>query len=246
MPIPMPPPRPVKLYDSGAVGLATFLGTPAAGSVLMALNYKRLGDTSKAALAVVIGVLATGALVAIGLALPSGPLTTGLGFGSLFATIGLAKSLQGKTVEDHRNAGGKVGSRWFGAAVGLIGLVIFFGAIFGYVMATSLPHGTRLAVGPKDEIYYSGSATEADARALGEALKKDGFFQDRGATVQLHKDADGTLLSFTVNEGVWDDPKMVDGFAAVTRQVAGSVGGLPIKLRLLNTAGEVKTERQVQ
>src|SRR6185312_7111317 len=45
----------------------------------------------------------------------------------------------------------------------------------------------RAIVGAMDEVYYYGTATEADAKALGEALKAAGFFVDSGASVALSK-----------------------------------------------------------
>jgi hypothetical protein len=231
-----------KLYDAGSVGLATFLGSPLAGSVIMALTYRRLGQPSAAVKAVVIGVVATAALVGVGFLVPMGALQTGVGIGALIAMIQLAKRLQGPAVEAHTRAGGRLASRWAAAGIGLLALVAICGVLVGIVVAASGPKGTRLVIGTKDEIYYSGSATEADARTLGEALKKDDFFQDRGTSVFLSKAGGATILSFVVKDGIWDDAKSRAGFEAVAHDVAPSVGGLPVTLRLMNTSSEVQKE----
>ena len=228
------------LYDATTVGLATFLGTPLAGSAVMAVNYKRLGMSSAALRTVIVGVVATVLLLVAGFFLPSGPGTNAIGSGALLATVAAARSLQGPMLESHRQAGGNVGSRWFGAGVGVVGLLIVGGAILVFVLANPAVAGTRLAVGEKDEIYYSGKASESDARALARALQEAGFFKDRGATVQLSKGDDGTSVSFTVHDGIWDDPKMVAAFETVARGIAPSIGGLPVTLRLLNESNEVK------
>jgi hypothetical protein len=104
----------------------------------------------------------------------------------------------------------------------------------------------RLVIGQRDEIYYFGTATEIEARSLGNALKNNGYFQDRGSTVQLIKGTDETVLSFFVLEGIWNDPKTVSAFESVARDVADSIGGMPVKLRLLNQQGHIQTERLVQ
>jgi hypothetical protein len=103
----------------------------------------------------------------------------------------------------------------------------------------------KTIIGTKDEIYYYGSATEADGKALGQALKTDGFFTDKGITVLLAKDG-GTAVSFVVSEGVWDNPASVAAFEKIVRQLASSIGGLPIQLRLVNPTLEVKKEIMVQ
>jgi hypothetical protein len=97
----------------------------------------------------------------------------------------------------------------------------------------------KVIVGVRDEIYYFGSATSADAEALGGALKSAGFLVDAGASVELAKDP-GTAISFVVGEGVWERPEGVAGFERLARQVAASVGGPPIELRLLNSRMETK------
>ena len=96
-----------------------------------------------------------------------------------------------------------------------------------------------------DDVFYFGSATEEQAQRLGHALKSANFFQDRGADVFLLKHSDGTTLSFVVGEGVWNNPAMLNEFEQVVRKVAPVVGGLPIKLRLMNTTLETKKEHVV-
>jgi hypothetical protein len=103
----------------------------------------------------------------------------------------------------------------------------------------------RVVFGTKDEVYYFGSATEEDARSLGEALKKIGFFADLGASVVVSK-GDATAIWFVTNEGFWDRPEAVAGFERAARQAAASVGGLPIEVRLLNAEMETKKVMAIQ
>jgi hypothetical protein len=98
----------------------------------------------------------------------------------------------------------------------------------------------RIIIGTKDSIYYLGSATESDAKALGAVLQSAEYLRDRGVSVVLSKDDDGTGISFPVNEGSWDKQEIVDYFVALARRSAPSVGGVPIDLRLLNSNLEIK------
>jgi len=100
----------------------------------------------------------------------------------------------------------------------------------------------KVTVGKTDEITYSEAATEQDAKALGEALKTAGYFQDRGATVLLSKSKEGTAVSFVVHDGFWEGEKNVTLFSELGRTVAPAVGGLPVKVRLVNRSLEMKKE----
>jgi hypothetical protein len=99
----------------------------------------------------------------------------------------------------------------------------------------------KVIIGARDEVYYFGPATQADAEALGQALKRAAFLVDAGASVVLSKDG-GTALSFVVGDGVWKRPDAVAGFEQLTRRVAAAVGGLPVKLMLLSSKMETKKE----
>ena len=225
-----------KLFDPTSVGLAAFLGSPIAGTVLMGINYRRLGKSGAASAAIVTGVAITGLVIACGRWIPQWA-TFAVGLVLFLGTYNAAKVLQGPLVARHEQMGGQTISRWAATGVGLIALAAWVGVIL-----FSTGAGSKVVVGSKDNVYYSGSATKQDAEALGAALKADGFFTDRGATVLLSKGNDGTVVSFVVQDGIWDQPDMVAGFEEVGRQVAPSVGGFPIKVRLANTQQQTKKE----
>ncbi len=108
----------------------------------------------------------------------------------------------------------------------------------------------RAAIGAKDEVYYFGDATGADAAALGHALQAAGFFADRGASVVLSKSALAkgavTGISFVLDEGAWNLPGTATGFERLVREIAASVGGLPIEIRLLNPRMEPEKQWTVR
>ena len=61
---------PYKLFDSKSVGLASILGSPLAGSTLMALNYRRLGKTAEATATFAVGLAVTAVLLRFGYLIP--------------------------------------------------------------------------------------------------------------------------------------------------------------------------------
>jgi hypothetical protein len=99
----------------------------------------------------------------------------------------------------------------------------------------------KAIIGSKDAIYYFGSATESDARALGQALRDAGYLGNLGVSVVVWK-GHGAAIGFVVGEGVWDRPDAVAGFERLAKRVAPSAGGPPVELRLLNAEMEIKTQ----
>jgi hypothetical protein len=57
-----------------------------------------------------------------------------------------------------------------------------------------------------DTVFYEGSATKAQARALGQQFESKGFFTGKGVDVFLTRHDDGTTLAFIVAEEVWTIP----------------------------------------
>ena len=91
-----------------------------------------------------------------------------------------------------------------------------------------------VTIGKNDSVWYSGSATLEQARALGSVLQQNKFFIDTQRRVFFAKDAEGTSVSFMLREGAWDNPKLIVGFGAIGRKLANSVGGTPLTIYLIN------------
>lgn len=91
----------------------------------------------------------------------------------------------------------------------------------------------KATIGANDTIYYFGTATDADAQALGRALRDAGYLKDLGVTMTLAKDP-AVSIGFVVNESVWQKPELAEEFRRLAKRVAPSVGGGAIEVRLLN------------
>jgi hypothetical protein len=130
------------------------------------------------------------------------------------------------------------------ASIVSTGLALGIGLVFAIILftahrATEVP---TVMVGANDLVYYYAGATKEDAIALGQALKAIGFFADRGAGVVLSKDrgSGGPVVSFILNDGAWDLPDAIFQYGEVGRGVAPSVGGFPLKVRLVDSKLAVK------
>ena len=119
-------------------------------------------------------------------------------------------------------------------------------AAAGYGLYHYLHASSTVTIGTKDEVIYSGLSTQAQATALGNALKTDGYFQDLGVSVLLRKPIGGsTIISYVVKDGIWDNASMVSDYEVLTRDVATAVGGLPVDMRLVNSTDTVEKDEMV-
>jgi hypothetical protein len=114
----------------------------------------------------------------------------------------------------------------------------------GNVEATSTVG--EVGFGGSNGIYYEGSATKDEARALGQRLESMGFFRGNGANLFLSRHDDGTTLAFVVVGEAWNNPTKVSSLESIVREVAPTVGGLPINMRLVDTQLQVKKDELIQ
>jgi len=98
----------------------------------------------------------------------------------------------------------------------------------------------KIIVGTKDEVYYSGRATQEDARRLGQALTASGFLRNQGLSILLSKGPGGASVSFVVTESAWNHPDTISSYEVIGRRIAPSIGGFPITVRLLDSVGHIK------
>lgn len=111
------------LYDAQSVALATFLGSPAAGGVVLAINNARLGRIPQAVACVAAGLAATLGLMGIYFILPISvplPISTLFNLGIAFGMKHIARELHGNDLVAHLNAGRRIASRWGAAGIGVL------------------------------------------------------------------------------------------------------------------------------
>jgi hypothetical protein len=114
-----------RLFDHGAVALATLFGSPIAGTILMAINYRRLGKPSSAVGAVACGIVGTGLAIALASLLPQG-ISSGMSIVLLLVMMNAAKTFQGSIIEEHKRQGGKLASLWvaFFISLGVLAVIV--------------------------------------------------------------------------------------------------------------------------
>lgn len=117
---------PYKLYAVGHVVLATFLGSPAAGGVILAINYARLDRPTAAMHALVWSVVAT-VLLMVALTVMPDVRIPNLAYlaPQLIVMYLVAQNLQERLIREHRQRLGRMASGWAAAGIGLgIGILV--------------------------------------------------------------------------------------------------------------------------
>jgi hypothetical protein len=101
--------------------------------------------------------------------------------------------------------------------------------------------------GDNNCVYYEGSATRDEAKALGQQLESTGVFRGKDATVFLIRhDGEGTTLAFVIVGEAWTNPRKLSELETIVRDAAPAVGGLPIVMHLVNTQLELEKEELIE
>ena len=130
----MTEPKGITLFSKAQVSLATFLGAPIAGALLMRMNYKALGHAKAAQQSLIVGTVGTAFLLVLAFFLPDNFPNLVLPIASIFAVRQWYKQAQEATFKTHVANGGQKGS--WGTAIGLsfLFLVLILAIVFGAVM----------------------------------------------------------------------------------------------------------------
>jgi uncharacterized membrane protein AbrB (regulator of aidB expression) len=111
------------LYRPSAVTLATLIGSPIAGLIVMSINYRRLGRPRAAWLALAAIPAFCCLVAALALITPDDlPRLASFAPGIVFllAMMVAADTLQGRAIKQHRRRGGRTGSLLKAAGIGVV------------------------------------------------------------------------------------------------------------------------------
>jgi len=90
-------------------------------------------------------------------------------------------------------------------------------------------------------VYYLEGATSADARQLVDTLVKATLLTtDKPHVLELRRDGAGYAVSMSLEDGAWDNPKVVDAFKVVAGIVSRGFDGKPVHYRLCDENWNVK------
>ncbi|HEV2863031.1 MAG TPA: hypothetical protein VGX48_18595 [Pyrinomonadaceae bacterium] len=134
-----PPPAPLasvpgaSVYSLGQITVATLLGSPVAGCLLLSQNSEAL-KVGSARRPLVIGIIATVVLVVLAFSLPENTPGSGFTIGACVGMYYYAKDSQGAAIESHLKAGGKRGSWPVVVLTAVVCAVVLLALLFVIVM----------------------------------------------------------------------------------------------------------------
>lgn len=221
------------LHPVRGIVWAAFWGSLIAAGIIMAINYSRMGSKTAARITVFIALIATIALFAMLFAIPEESNIPNVVFivPQLVAVYAIADGLQGGQVRKHAAQRGPVASAWRSVGVGLLCLPLVLGAVFAVAFLLEPSFGTVVEFG-NDEVYYSGDATEDDARKLAGVLQDIQIFGAGGATARLESVSGQYTVSFVLVDNAWKDAETVEAFRRIGRSLAVSAFSPPLKIHL--------------
>jgi hypothetical protein len=227
------------------VGLAALLAGPLAGCLLLAHTYWKLGRrraagaTLLAAPLLILALVLPGALREEGRLEPSPGLTACVWVGVALLAFGLQSGAYAR----HRDRGGRPASVRLVVWLSLLGVFLAFGSALGVALLHETFFGEQIVTFPQgDKVRYSSAVTEAEARALGQALQRAGVFgRESPADVRLHRRR-GTYEVYVdvLPWEDWDAKKWYDGNLA-GRLSREAFGGQRVRIRLFRTYGGTDT-----
>jgi hypothetical protein len=254
-PLPNPPAAPPahRLHSPASVTLATLLGTPVAGGIVLALNYWKWGRKGIAAAAVAAGLLITAVFAWLAWVAPAWVPAVVFIAPSVVGGYLVAKLLQGRRYDAHIADGGKRASNWIGAGIGVVittplAAAIVIGFVFsGYNPSVMVDAQYSVDMGQEQYVYYSRGATSDDALRFGEALKEYGYFDGTMPAHVLIAGRPGSReVSFPAGEGAWDDEFNVQSIRDLVTYIAPAIGGRPVTVRLLDEHWNEKKRLQIE
>ncbi len=253
---PQPPqargPAACRPHSVASVTLATFLGAPVAGGIVLALNYWKWGQKAAAVAAVAAGLFTTGIIFWLAWIVPSN--APGAIFWALqvAGAYFLAERLQGRRIGAYRLAGGQEASNWVGAGIGLAFTALFVGgfvalyAVSGTNFGAALEFDESVDMGSGQEVFYGYGVTREDAQRIGEALVETGYFDGTPTDVLISGRVGDREISFPVADGVWDDEFWVLWFRGLVGDIAPAIGGQQVTMRLLDAGWNEKKRLQFE
>ena len=113
----------VRLFKISGIGLATFLSNVLGGGLLLAYNYRAMGEPAKARRAVVYSLVGAAVVMALAFLLPENVPGMALTIPQLVVMVQLAKSLQGPAILARRRAELPMRSNWLAAGIAVLAML---------------------------------------------------------------------------------------------------------------------------
>ncbi len=233
--VPRPAP-PYKLYSTTAVVVATLLGSLIAGGIVLAIDLARIGRKGEAWQWIAMTAGGTMLLLWMGYRLPENAAVGATLIGILVpgTMYAVARSTLTRPLAEHAAAGGRQASTWGAAGIGVLCSAALLLILLAYEWQHPPFPGERIDV-QGNEVYYSGGATAAEARQVGDYLvRREYMGVDDGVSAHLEKTSEGYALDLLLWKHECDDPEILAWIHDVGLRLVDLGFGPRLDLRLLN------------
>jgi hypothetical protein len=233
------------LYSPRQMSVASFFAGPIAGAVLLAINYRRLGQARKGiALAIAISVGFLGLLAIISALDVDVPRAVGVGV--FFAMAALIRTSQSAIYQSHIARQGRTGSSWHAVGAAVLSAVVTFGSLAAVTIGVAAyKMGTLVEVG-NCQGYYNAGATESETRAVCQQLIDIQFIQDRQVSIKVSRLADRPVVEIVLDRAA--AAAHADEVTAAAHEIAEALSAkiynhAPVDIWLIDD--EMKLERKI-
>jgi uncharacterized membrane protein YhaH (DUF805 family) len=216
-----------KFFSYRSIGLATYLGGPLAGGILISLNFKRLEEIQKGIWTVIISLLATIVLVIALIQIPEHIIDKIPSFliPAVYTPIVvyLAKLLQDEKIRDAIKDKGRKEHWWKSLTIGLVGSVLTVIILMLVAFAEPPFPGDKITYGKiQNEIYFEpGSIDKEILDKVSFNLEVFGYFNSEfPQSAHVGKWETGYLISIWIDEMYWDDKELSDEFSRLKQNLS--------------------------
>jgi hypothetical protein len=234
-----------KFFSNRSIGLATYLGGPFAGGILISINLKRNEEVNKAIWTLIISLMATIAMFLIIIEIPEEIIDKipNVIIPMIYTPLILmaAKYLQGSHIEETLKEKENREPWWKALVIGLVGTAVALVIILVISVGQPLFPGEKITYGAvKNEIYKSENTERRIADFMYSRLHDMGYFDDEFAQQAYLEKAEGYYkIVLYVDQSYWEEPDVVSSLTAFKWSMETETGEtILLYMRHADLAGE--------
>lgn len=201
-----------KYFTETQTNVATFIGGPMAGGILIYRNFLKLERKTEANIALSLTFLLTLSLVTFVFNIPEKlyDKIPAMAYSSIYTLISafVFRRFLMTDVKQKLEDGAKKSSLWIVASFTILGLIINLIILIAVGFNQPPFEGEKLSFGvAANEVYYDkGNTTLKEIQYVATTLRAYGYFNDEyQSAVRIERNENTVVLSIPINKDVWDN-----------------------------------------
>ncbi|MBW8323668.1 MAG: hypothetical protein K0M50_02785 [Prolixibacteraceae bacterium] len=236
-----------KIYNLNQIEGACVIGSPIVAGILIAHNYRAMGEHQKGTLWIIIGIVWTLALIGIAMVLPENmfeksrmllPALNGL---LLYPII---NRLQGDKIREHFKNKGEKGSNWLvaGLTLGMVALILTPTILLDRI--SPINKYTRQAF-DSNGIYYNSGMPLDEVNKLGGILQRIEYFNPESPVEVVFLTTDTTYeLKLITEESFFNDSLYLNDIQQIYKHLDSYKFRKPLSFKI--TEPYLKDDKQIK